>query len=613
MRKSILSLLLVLTLVLSVTATGFADAATGQMTQSVANTSVELVQTEVKAWEMIAFKVSNAPATENAWVGLFEYKYVDEGEVYYWSSDYASKIMVENLGSTPYFDTPRNANETQYVIAVFDRYGYDLTPVAVSDPVLVHYRYTPPNSFIPEEAEAARVYYNLVSDAKSDGTYDIKATMNNDFFNPNITDAEIARYQAFLNSDTIHEYERKNVQGADGMWTQIGPSENWLSFSTDYSEDDSDAYSYTYNDEAYSDITYDGSGPTEDIQVVISDTLNYGPASGGPSTAATFTIDGPHTITYIELLYAPVTEYVEEYLSLVDQNGMTYGPWEAFVDLPYEDEPYSLCYADIYAEIPAGTYRIEVENPSRWLNNADSGYAGMAFVEGSFKFKTGPSAEDVQYTIPERIFDNTNSNDCEGNPVTTTLFFLNQAYTITQVDLRYSADIASTGETISIVNTDGVRFGSWETVVDPNYRNNPSVYCRVAMNTELPAGAYRIEVAHPDKWLCDSSSKFAGMATLEGRPLDPSNTSEIVYGSVLGMTWNHEGNFCKNVTIKCFQDGKLLIESNSQDTAFYTYNLPIGSYDFEFSRTGYETQYFEDIRIVKDEPLRVDVYMEKTN
>ncbi len=129
------------------------------MTQSAANTSVELVQTEVKAWEMIAFKVSNAPVTENAWVGLFEYKYVDEGEVYYWSSNYASKIMVENLGSTPYFDTPRNANETQYVITVFDRYGYDLTPVAVIDPVLVHYRYTPPNSFIPEEAEAARVYY----------------------------------------------------------------------------------------------------------------------------------------------------------------------------------------------------------------------------------------------------------------------------------------------------------------------------------------------------------------------------------------------------------------------------------------------------------------------
>ncbi len=613
MRMKVLSLLLMLLLLLGASAPGFADAVPAQSTQGKTTTDVQIIKNEVKAWEMMEFQVSNPPTTENAWVGLYEYKYVEEGEVYYWSSDYKSKIMVKNLGDTPYFDTPRDADETQYVIAVFDKYGYDLTPVAVSDPILVHMRYTPPNSFIPEEAEAARQYYILVSNAKSDGTYDIKSIMNNDFFNPNITDAEIARYRAFLNSNTIHEYERKNVQGADGMWSQIGPSDNWKSCGSEYVDYESTDNLEAYANEDHSALEYGDDYPSEEVTVIISDNINYNASTAGPTSETVFSIDGPHTLTYIELLYAPVTDYFDESISLVDQNGVKYGPWTAYVDLPYEDEPYSLCYLDLYEEIPAGSYRIEVGHPAKWLSNAESNFAGMAFVQGNFTFKTGPSLEDTQYIIPERIFDNTNSSDAVGNPVTTTLFFLNQPYTITHIDLRYRADIESSGETISIINADGTSFGTWETTVDPNYRSESTLYCRVDMNTLLPEGAYRIEVAHPDKWLSNSGSRFAGMATLEARPQDPNKTAQIVYGSVYGMTWDHEGNYETDVTIKCFQNENRIMKTNSQDTSFYAYELPVGSYDFEFSKAGYETQYFKDKIISQDTPLRLDVNMIKSN
>ncbi|MBN2899593.1 MAG: hypothetical protein JXO44_12535 [Clostridia bacterium] len=600
MRKKLLCSFSVLVLLFNLLIPAYADGVLASGAPVSAPT-IKILTPEVQAWEMIEFSVSNAPMTDKTWVGLFEFKDPAYGQEYYWSSGYESKIMIKNLGNTPYFDTPRNANETRYVIALIEGYGYDLTPLVVSEPILVHERFYGPNAFIPEEREAARQFETLLNRDKSNGTYDIKTQMNNDFFNPNITDDEIARYQAFLNSNTIHEYFSKNIQDAEGKWQSIGPSPEWYSYGDEYESNTEDSFDSLGVD------TYES-----EIPVVIMSNVNDASASGNPSVKTEFTLSVPHKVTCIELRYSPVTGYMAEWISLVDSNGKTYGPWEAFLDLPYEDEAFSLCYADLQADLPAGTYHVQVTQPSKWLSNAESGNAGMAFIEGTMSV---PSYDTSQtFTPPTYIYERSNSEPATGNPTTSTLMVLKQSYIMTEIELRYMPVSVVTQGSVWLVDSKDQKYGPWQGSVALPFETETFSRFKIKMNQFLPAGAYRIEADTPSKWLNNQMSDYKGMADVLGFLYEDATQPEselLTTGQFYGMTYTAEGDALPNVLVQCYQNGHLVMAMNSMERYFYAFELPVGVYDVEFSKAGYITETHRGVELHTDESVLLQPKLKK--
>ncbi|GHV12063.1 hypothetical protein FACS1894219_04290 [Clostridia bacterium] len=119
-------------------------------------------------------------------------------------------------------------------------------------------------------------------------------------------------------------------------------------------------------------------------EVIIFDNWNTGGVSSNPTAATTFTTSQSYTLTFIDTYHYNNNGTLAGTISLKDQNGITYGPWQTqgiggqggVANASWEYHfPTSVT-------IPAGTYTIIDSNPSTWSRNSSSGGSGFAQVRG---------------------------------------------------------------------------------------------------------------------------------------------------------------------------------------------------------------------------------------
>ena len=130
-------------------------------------------------------------------------------------------------------------------------------------------------------------------------------------------------------------------------------------------------------------------GEPKDKGIVILNTDNTAGVSNGPTASNIFKIDKPHLLTYIRNYHwnngkgaTPGT------ISLKDQNGKIYGPWQAqgtpgmggISNANWEVSPKII--------LPEGTYTIIDSDPKTWSTNAQSGGRGMGQVHVTPNYTT---------------------------------------------------------------------------------------------------------------------------------------------------------------------------------------------------------------------------------
>ena len=130
-------------------------------------------------------------------------------------------------------------------------------------------------------------------------------------------------------------------------------------------------------------------GEPKDKGIVILNTDNTAGVSNGPTAPNIFKIDKPHLLTYIRNYHwnngkgaTPGT------ISLKDQNGKIYGPWQAqgtpgmggISNANWEVSPKII--------LPEGTYTIIDSDPKTWSTNAQSGGRGMGQVHVTPNYTT---------------------------------------------------------------------------------------------------------------------------------------------------------------------------------------------------------------------------------
>jgi hypothetical protein len=115
---------------------------------------------------------------------------------------------------------------------------------------------------------------------------------------------------------------------------------------------------------------------------VIFNNGNIGGVSSGPTSPTTFTLDRAYMITLIQNYHYFSGGAAPGTISLKDQSGRTYGPWQA-KGLPGQGGVKN-AYWDVNPNITLqpGTYTVIDSNPKTWSQNSESKGRGFTRVEG---------------------------------------------------------------------------------------------------------------------------------------------------------------------------------------------------------------------------------------
>jgi len=139
-----------------------------------------------------------------------------------------------------------------------------------------------------------------------------------------------------------------------------------------------------------------------DEPVQVSDTMNIAAVQNGPTVPTTFSINGPHLVTYIlNYHWNSAQGATPGTIALQDSNGKTYGPWQATGTPGQGGAPNANWEVSPNIVIPAGTYTIVDSDPATWSQNADSGGKGMGVVKATPHFEvTSGSVNDLNKGTP---------------------------------------------------------------------------------------------------------------------------------------------------------------------------------------------------------------------
>ncbi len=109
---------------------------------------------------------------------------------------------------------------------------------------------------------------------------------------------------------------------------------------------------------------------------------NVAAVQSKPTKPSVFTTDQEYTITKITTYHYYNNNTLPGTISLKDENGTVYGPWQAVgrVGQGNVANAYWECYP--YVKLKAGTYTIVDSAPDTWSQNAGTKGRGMCWVEG---------------------------------------------------------------------------------------------------------------------------------------------------------------------------------------------------------------------------------------
>jgi len=132
-----------------------------------------------------------------------------------------------------------------------------------------------------------------------------------------------------------------------------------------------------------------------DEPVKISDTMNIMAVYNGPTAPTTLSINTPHLVTEIhDYHWNNAQGATPGTISLQDQNGKIYGPWQAVGTPGQGGVPNANWFVYPNIVIPAGTYTVIDSDPSTWSQNTDSGGKGMGYVLATPHFETTSGSAD---------------------------------------------------------------------------------------------------------------------------------------------------------------------------------------------------------------------------
>lgn len=128
----------------------------------------------------------------------------------------------------------------------------------------------------------------------------------------------------------------------------------------------------------------DDSGATTSMgeELVIFNNGNIYAVENGPSQPTTFTINTPHTITFIQNYHYFNNGHPAGSIAIRGSDNSRYGPWPTTGAVGQGGVPNAYWNCSPNVEIPAGTYTIEDSDPATWSQNAGSGNRGFSLVKG---------------------------------------------------------------------------------------------------------------------------------------------------------------------------------------------------------------------------------------
>jgi len=141
-------------------------------------------------------------------------------------------------------------------------------------------------------------------------------------------------------------------------------------------------------------------GKALDKPVAVSNTDNIAGVQNGPTAPTTFSLNGPHLLTYIRNYHWNKGKGAKlGTIAVRDQNGKIYGPWQASGTPGMGGVPNANWEVSPNVVLPAGTYTVVDSDPSTWSANAESGGRGMGQVHATPHFEiTSGSIKDLTAT-----------------------------------------------------------------------------------------------------------------------------------------------------------------------------------------------------------------------
>jgi hypothetical protein len=123
---------------------------------------------------------------------------------------------------------------------------------------------------------------------------------------------------------------------------------------------------------------------TNKTPIIIYSNWNDKPVKNNPWTKTRFELNGTVVITRIKTLHfnkgqgVPVAGTI----SLVDENRVTYGPWQCTAQTADDGTPSAKWVCEPNAIVPAGKYKVVNSGEDTWSWNAESDRKGLMIVEG---------------------------------------------------------------------------------------------------------------------------------------------------------------------------------------------------------------------------------------
>jgi hypothetical protein len=123
---------------------------------------------------------------------------------------------------------------------------------------------------------------------------------------------------------------------------------------------------------------------TNKTPIIIYSNWNDKPVKNNPWTKTRFELNGTVVITRIKTLHfnkgqgVPVAGTI----SLVDENRVTYGPWQCTAQTADDGTPSAKWVCEPNAIVPAGKYKVVNSGEDTWSWNSESDRKGFMIVEG---------------------------------------------------------------------------------------------------------------------------------------------------------------------------------------------------------------------------------------
>lgn len=123
---------------------------------------------------------------------------------------------------------------------------------------------------------------------------------------------------------------------------------------------------------------------TNKTPIIIYSNWNEKPVKNNPWTKTRFDLNSDVVITRIKTLHYNKGEGVPVAgtISLVDENRVTYGPWQCTAQTADDGTPSAKWVCEPNAIVPAGKYKVVNSGEDTWSWNADSDRKGFIIIEG---------------------------------------------------------------------------------------------------------------------------------------------------------------------------------------------------------------------------------------